>query len=367
MVLGNVAIALGSGIAGSVLTSNEKIGDLLSGALKSLKKHGKDGGDAKSGSDQHTAQLISQVNNLREELQSLAVRPVTVVTSATKSGPGACTLTAIVVAGVIVYAYIKWKGWKLSDMMFVTKRGLSDACNVVGSQLDQVSDSVVVTRKHLAGRIDRVHISLDETQQIIEGTRDEVTVIHGDLTAFQEDLQSVNLVVRTLESKMGRLESSQDQTVDGIHHLCEFTRKMETVQGRNVGQVSTSIPASIEHSSERIVRATCLPRPAPRLALEGISPVAKSPRAELPQVSPAAESPRAELPQVSPAAESPRAEALQEKKGVSRTWSTSREGLSLVMSTSTETSTNTANPTSSSRFGGLRLPGLSFFRAPALS
>ncbi|RLM99508.1 uncharacterized protein C2845_PM06G09870 [Panicum miliaceum] len=352
MVLGNVAIALGSGIAGSVLTSDEKIGDLLAGAFKSLKKHGKDGGDAKSGSDQHTAQLISQVNNLREEIKYLASRPVTVVASATKSGPGACTLTAIVVAGVIGYAYIKWKGWKLSDMMFVTKRGLSDACNVVGSQLDQVSDTVVVTRKHLAGRIDRVHISLDETQQIIEGTRDEVTVIHGDLSAFQEDLESVNLVVRTLESKMGRLESSQDQTVDGIHHLCEFTRKMEPVQNRNV-QVSSSIPASIEHSSERIVRATCLPRPAPRLALEEISPVAKSPRAELPQVS--------------PAAESPRAEALQEQKGVSRTWSTSREGLSLVMSTSTETSMNTANPTSSSRFGGLRLPGLSFFRAPALS
>ncbi|PUZ63578.1 hypothetical protein GQ55_3G079300 [Panicum hallii var. hallii] len=352
MVLGNVAIALGSGIAGSVLMSNEKIGDLLSGAFKSLKKHGKDGGDAKSGSDQHTAQLISQVNNLREEIKYLASRPVTVVASATKSGPGACTLTAIVVAGVIGYAYITWKGWKLSDMMFVTKRGLSDACNVVGSQLDQVSDTVVVTRKHLAGRIDRVHISLDETQQIIEGTRDEVTVIHGDLSAFQEDLESVNLVVRTLESKMGRLESSQDQTVDGIHHLCEFTRKMEPVQNRNV-QVSSSIPASVEHSSERIVRATCLPRPAPRIALEEISPVAKSPRAELPQVS--------------PAAESPRAEALQEQKGVSRTWSTSREGLSLVMSTSTETSMDTANPTSSSRFGGLRLPGLSFFRAPALS
>ena len=34
--------------------------------------------------------------------------------------------------------------------------------------------TVQVTKKHLAGRIDRVHISLDETQQIIEGTRDEV-------------------------------------------------------------------------------------------------------------------------------------------------------------------------------------------------
>ena len=54
-----------------------------------------------------------------------------------------------------------------------------------------------------------------------------------------------------------------------------------------------------------------MPRPAPCLALEEISPVAKSPRAELPEVSPAAESSRAELPQVSPAAESSRAEALQ--------------------------------------------------------
>lgn len=30
-------------------------------------------------------------------------------------------------------------------MMFVTKRGLSDACNVVGGQLNQVSDTVTVS------------------------------------------------------------------------------------------------------------------------------------------------------------------------------------------------------------------------------
>jgi hypothetical protein len=30
-------------------------------------------------------------------------------------------------------------------MMFVMKRGLSDACNVVGKQIDQVSDSVNVS------------------------------------------------------------------------------------------------------------------------------------------------------------------------------------------------------------------------------
>ena len=82
-----------------------------------------------------------------------------------------------------------------------------------------------------------------------------------------------------MQLMLSMYKSCQDQTVDGIHHLCEFTRKMEPVQNRNVGQasriacvillwhvfttyseryfgfqVSSSIPASIEHSLERIVR-----------------------------------------------------------------------------------------------------------------
>ncbi|KAL5226592.1 hypothetical protein ABZP36_014857 [Zizania latifolia] len=109
-----------SGIIGSVLTSGDakilSAGEVFSGAAKFVKKHGKEG---------------------------------KVVTKAASSGTGKFTITAVVVAGVIGYAYIKWKGWKLSDIMFVTKRGLSDACNVVGSQLDRVSDDVTTARRHL--------------------------------------------------------------------------------------------------------------------------------------------------------------------------------------------------------------------------
>ncbi|KAL6624648.1 hypothetical protein ACP70R_031969 [Stipagrostis hirtigluma subsp. patula] len=345
MVLGNVAILVGSGIVGSVLTSDEKlpkVKDVFSGAAKFVKKHGKEAGDSKSGSDPHTAQLLSQVNTIREELQYLSSRPVTVVTNAATSGPGAYTITAVVIAGVIGYAYIKWKGWKLSDMMFVTKRGLSDACNVVGNQLDQVSDSVVVTRKHLAGRIDRVDISLDETQLIIEGTRDEVTVIHEDLSAFQEDLQSVNSVVQSLESKLGRLECAQDETASGIYRLCKYGQQMEQGQNANVRQVASSIPAAIGSSAERIVRA--LPRATPSLALESSSAVVESPRAETSQASSADES-------------SPRTEGSQDVVGRK---SSTRE----ASSERSHGASSSTNP-SSSRFGGLRLPGFGFLRAPA--
>lgn len=48
---------------------------------------------------------------------------------------------------------VSLQGWKLSDMMFVTNRGLSDACKTVGSQLDQVSDSVIVSYCFTSARL----------------------------------------------------------------------------------------------------------------------------------------------------------------------------------------------------------------------
>uniref|UniRef100_A0A453EK00 Uncharacterized protein n=1 Tax=Aegilops tauschii subsp. strangulata TaxID=200361 RepID=A0A453EK00_AEGTS len=55
----------------------------------------------------------------------------------------------------------------------------------------------------------------------------QVTVIHGDLSAFQEEIQSVHHVVRTLETKLGRLAYTQDHTTRGIHELCEFSKRLD--------------------------------------------------------------------------------------------------------------------------------------------
>ncbi|TVU22359.1 hypothetical protein EJB05_32049 [Eragrostis curvula] len=245
MVLGKVAIVIGSGIVGSVLTGGESglpdFKDMLSGALKFMTKSAKQGKDAPSTSSPHTAQLLTQVNNLREELQMLSnSKHIAIVTVDGRPGPGAYGITAIVV-GAIGYLFIRWKGWKLSDMMFVTKRGLSDACNVVGKQVDQVSENVNAARRHLAGRIDRVDCSLDECQEIAEATQKEVAVIQGDLSAFEKEMQTVHLVVRSL--------------------------------------VTSSPPVPAIESSERIARAASLPP-----ALEPESPTAVSPRTEAPKV-----------------------------------------------------------------------------------
>ncbi|XP_062190868.1 uncharacterized protein LOC133894724 [Phragmites australis] len=282
MVLGKVAIVIGSGIIGTILTSGDSslpdFRDVLSGAFKFMTKKAKQGKDGPSTSSPHTAQLLTQVNYLREELQMLSKsNHVAIVTVDGRPGPGAYGITAVVV-GAIGYLFIRWKGWKLSDMMFVTKRGLSDACNVVGKQVDQVSENVNAAKRHLAGRIDRVDCSLDECQEITEATKQEVTIIHGDLSAFQKEMETVHLVVRSLETKLGRLAYTQDRTTRGIYDLCEFTKRLDQSSKADTRQVASTPHLAIE-SSEGISRAASLPP-----ALEPESPAAQSPRTETPKV-----------------------------------------------------------------------------------
>ncbi|XP_052149873.1 uncharacterized protein LOC127768322 isoform X1 [Oryza glaberrima] len=265
MVLGKIVIVIGSGIVGTLLTSGEaKIAlpdfrDVLSGAFKFVTKQDKK--DGPSTSSPHAAHLLSQVNHLREDLQLLSrSNQVAIVTVDGRPGPGAYGITAVV-AGAIGYLYIRWKvkGWKLSDLMFVTKRGLSDACDVVGKQLEHVSENVNAAKRHLAGRIDHVDCTLDECQEITESTRKEVTVIHEDISAFQEEMQSVHLVVRTLETKLGRLAYTQDRTARGIYDLCEFTKRLDKSPKTDTRQVLSSTPLPAIESPERITRAASLP------------------------------------------------------------------------------------------------------------
>jgi len=282
MVLGKIAIVIGSGIIGTLVTGGDPgklpdLRDVLSVSFKFFTKPDKKEGS--SAASPHTDQLLSQVNYLREQLRVLSdQKQVPHIIIDGRPGAGAYGLTAIAL-GAIGYLYIRWKGWKIADLMFVTKRGLSDACNVVGKQLDQVSESVHASKKHLSGRIDRVDCSLDECHEIIEATGKEVTVIHGDLSAFQEEIQSVHLVVRTLETKLGRLAYTQDHTTRGIHELCEFTKRLDQSPKANTLKVTSSTPLPAIESSERISRTVSLPSSS-----EPESPVAQSPRADTAKV-----------------------------------------------------------------------------------
>lgn len=248
--IGKLAIVVGAGIAGSVLVNEgriSKVSDFFSGAFKVVLRHLKeDESQLKEASDDNS--LMAQVNSLRQELKMLASsRSITVVTGNSQSGTTAYAVPVIVI-GVAGYGYIWWKGWKLSDMMFATRRSLSEACASVGKQLEQVSTSITAAKRHLSSRIDCVDNSLDQCAELNAATKDEVYQLSGDLKHVGFDVESVQRAVQGLEFKIGRIEGKQDLTNQGVYHLCQFVHKLEERKQAELIQVSSRSKPALENT-----------------------------------------------------------------------------------------------------------------------
>nr|VDD06529.1 unnamed protein product [Brassica rapa] len=219
--LGKLTILIGAGLVGSVLAKEGSLPDVshfVSGAFKIVLRQLKQDEPAKSGSRPRNDTLTAQVNSLRHELQLLASnRPITIIST---GGSGGKKYGWIIIIGVIGYGYVWWKGWKLPDFMFATRRSLSDACNNVGSQIDGFYESLSGTKRELGSEIDRMDRSLDESTIIIKETGREVNELRDGTANMKDDVRSVFEAVETLvriilASKVYRIEGNQDLTLKG--------------------------------------------------------------------------------------------------------------------------------------------------------
>ncbi|CAF2253469.1 unnamed protein product [Brassica napus] len=209
--LGKLTILIGAGLVGSVLAKEGSLPDVshfVSGAFKIVLRQLKQDEPAKSGSRPRNDTLTAQVNSLRHELQLLASnRPITIIST---GGSGGKKYGWIIIIGVIGYGYVWWKGWKLPDFMFATRRSLSDACNNVGSQIDGFYESLSGTKRELGSEIDRMDRSLDESTIIIKETGREVNELRDGTANMKDDVRSVFEAVETLASKVYRIEGNQE-------------------------------------------------------------------------------------------------------------------------------------------------------------
>ncbi|KAJ6819342.1 uncharacterized protein M6B38_402685 [Iris pallida] len=226
--LGKLTIVIGAGLVGSVLSTQGGIWDLkdfVSGAFKIVTKNLHQGKDkSPSTGKPQSDSLLAQVNNLREELQLLASsRSVTIVTG--RSGSRTYPVAAIIVVGAVGYGYIWWKGWKLSDMMFVTRRGFSDACNSIGKDVDGLASSIATTKRHVGSRIDQTENSIDEVTALNTCTKNEVSMLNGEMKEIREKTDIVYGVVHTLESRLIQIDNNQDVNNQGVVLLCDFVHQ----------------------------------------------------------------------------------------------------------------------------------------------
>ncbi|CAH9083872.1 unnamed protein product [Cuscuta europaea] len=237
--LGKVAFLFGTGVVVSALAKESSFSDYLSGAFKVFFKQIKEDSSKNSNHKPRSDALLQQVNRLQEELRLLASnRSVTVVTSYGSGSSGKYGLILVVV--VVGYGYIWWKGWKLSDFMFATRRGLADACTSVSKQLESVNASVSATRHHISSRIDRVDCKVDECTDYTAAIKEEVSEFQGKVKMVDSNLQSVQLVVQTLETKISRIELIQNDTIFGVRDLVTYAKNLENERDKEQIEASTS-------------------------------------------------------------------------------------------------------------------------------
>ncbi|XP_048318745.1 uncharacterized protein LOC107428322 isoform X2 [Ziziphus jujuba] len=185
---------------------------------------------------------MAQVNSLRQELQILASnRSITIVNSS-RTASGATKYGVIIVVVVVGYGYVWWKGWKLPDMMFATRRSLSDACTSVSKQLERVYSSISATNRRLSSQIDGVEHSLDESLENANKTKQEVSELLGRTGAIGIDVRSVHETVQNLKNKIDTIEEKQDWTTLGVMELCYFAQRSENSRTTEQIKVESSSP-----------------------------------------------------------------------------------------------------------------------------
>ncbi|KAG4158932.1 hypothetical protein ERO13_D02G146800v2 [Gossypium hirsutum] len=251
--LGKLSILVGAGIVGSILAKEghmPNLSDFVSGAFKFAFRQLKHDDSTPSGNKPRNDYLMAQVNSLRQELQILASNgPVTIVTG---HGSGSSKYRIIIVVVVVGYGYVWWKGWRLPDLMFATRRSLSDARDAIAKQLDSVYSSISATRRHLSSRIEGVDNHLNEIADIAATTQDEVSLLQDKSKMLNSNVHSVRYVVQTLESKINRIEGKQDMTNEGVNWLCDYAQTME--QNRPTDRIQAATASSSRPALEAPTR-----------------------------------------------------------------------------------------------------------------
>ncbi|KAL2903868.1 Paramyosin [Bienertia sinuspersici] len=177
----------------------------------------------------------------------------------------------IIVIVAVGYGYVWWKGWKIPDFMFATRRGLSDACKSVAKNLDDVFASLrasftsdilstigsflriavlwhCATRNELSSKLDESSHKYDEISASSSATKDEVTGVRGEVSKFTMDLQTVNKTIQTLDTPSTSKPAIEPQPIaSSSRREWGWSGEMDHT-GENYGG-TVSLPLTLEPSS----------------------------------------------------------------------------------------------------------------------
>ncbi|CAI0383754.1 unnamed protein product [Linum tenue] len=235
-VSSKVLILVGAGLTSSIILKNRRLSEVIA-QLQELLKGVQ---DAETSSYRYdTAVLAAQIRQLAQEIKEISMNnPVTIFNGNSESaGSLASYVMPAAALGAMGYCYMLWKGWSLSDVMFVTKHNMQNAVASVSKQLDHLSDSLANTKKHLTKRLENLDWKMDEQMESSKQIASNVGEMNSNLSEIGFNVGTIHQMIAGLEGKLELLESKQDATNSGIFYLCQVAQGMKDGFGRKVYKV----------------------------------------------------------------------------------------------------------------------------------
>lgn len=203
---------------------NGKLSDII-GELQVLLKGVEQSGDS-TGAEADNSALLSQLDRLAREVQMMASSRVTFVNGSQSQGVNLSSLIVPAASlGAIGYGYMWWKGLSFSDLMYVTKKSMATAVSSMTKHLEQLSDALAVTKRHLTQRIQNLDGKMEDQKALTEDIKKEVTNARGEIASIGHELNSLQQLVYGLGDKMDAIEDKQNFAAAGVMYLCQFVHE----------------------------------------------------------------------------------------------------------------------------------------------
>ncbi|KAI3804917.1 hypothetical protein L1987_26798 [Smallanthus sonchifolius] len=215
-----VLILVGAGLTSSVILRSGKLSDVLS-ELQELMT-GVNEIEIQPGK-YDSAALAAQIRQLGQEIRELSLsRPITIFNgNSSSSGGYSSYLVPAAALGAMGYCYMWCKGLSFSDVMFVTKHNMENAVSTVSKQLENVSDALASTKRHLSKRLENLDWKLEEQKEISKLIADDVNDVKSNLNQIGYDIDMIHQMMAGLEGKLDLIEGKQDMTNSGLYYLMQ--------------------------------------------------------------------------------------------------------------------------------------------------
>ncbi|KAK4847198.1 hypothetical protein QYF36_026889 [Acer negundo] len=223
-----VLILLGAGLTSSIVLRSGRLSEIIS-QLQELLKGVEEVEISPFKYD--SSLLAAQIRQLSQEIKELTLsRPVTIYNGGSSSGGYASYLMPAAALGAMGYCYMWWKGLSFSDVMFVTKNNMANAVATVSKQLENVSEALSSTKRHLSKRLENLDWKVEEQMETSKLIANDVSEMKSNLSEIGLDLDSIFQMVSGMEDKLQLLEGKQDVTNTGLLYLCQVAGGFKDAQ-----------------------------------------------------------------------------------------------------------------------------------------